>query len=80
MKVGKFVAVAVGGSIIVLQVAAHKGYIQIDWNRVQKEADKVMDKIEKETTGKGPTVMDKVRKMLLCLTAKTKYLAPAVPC
>lgn len=67
MKVGKVVAIAVGGSIIVLQVAAHKGYIQIDWNRVQKEADKVIDKIEKETTGRGPSVMEKVWIIISCL-------------
>lgn len=60
MKVGKMVAIAVGGGIIILQIAQHKGYIKVDWDRVRKHADKVADKIEKEATGKGPNLMDKV--------------------
>lgn len=60
MKVGKVAAIAVGGGIIILQVAQHKGYIKLNWDKIQKHADKVADKIEKEATGRGPNLMDKV--------------------
>ncbi|XP_043287775.1 FUN14 domain-containing protein 1 isoform X3 [Venturia canescens] len=60
MKVGKVVAFAVGGGIIVLQVAAHQGYIKINWDKIQKKADKITDKVEEKITGEGPKFMDKV--------------------
>lgn len=54
MKVGKVTAVAVGGGIILLQVAQQKGYITIDWNKVKEKADdsaeKVENKISEETS------------------------------
>lgn len=54
MKVGKVTAVAVGGGIILLQVAQQKGYITVDWNKVREKADnsaeKVENKISEETS------------------------------
>ena len=61
MKVGKVAAVAAGGGILLLQLAAHKGYININWDKVCRQVDKTSDRIEKEATGKGPGFMDKVR-------------------
>ena len=60
MKVGKVVAVAVGGSIILLQIAANEGYIQIDWNKLTKKANKLVDKAEGAISGEGPSWADKV--------------------
>ena len=60
MKVGKVVAVSVGGSIILLQIAANEGYIQIDWNKITKRANKLADKAEEAITGEGPSWADKV--------------------
>lgn len=60
MKVGKTAALALGGGIILLQIANEKGYININWDKVNKKLDKVSDKVEEKITGKGPTVMDKV--------------------
>lgn len=61
MKVGKMAAIAVGGGIILLQVANQQGYIQIDWNKINKKVDKVTDKVEEAVTGQGPSWADKVR-------------------
>ncbi|XP_026473531.1 FUN14 domain-containing protein 1-like isoform X2 [Ctenocephalides felis] len=61
MRIGKLAALAVGGGILILQVANHKGYISIDWDKVTKKADKVTDKIEEAVTGETPKLMDKVR-------------------
>jgi Uncharacterized conserved protein len=56
MKVGKVAAFAVGGGIILLQVANHQGYIKINWDKVYKQVDKV----EEKATGRGQKLMDKV--------------------
>lgn len=79
MKVGKVIAFAVGGGIIILQVAAHQGYIKINWDKVAKKADKITDKVEEKITGEGPKFMDKVRTFFggalnVLLTAKTLKL------
>ncbi|XP_076640359.1 FUN14 domain-containing protein 1 isoform X3 [Colletes latitarsis] len=60
MKVGKIAAFAVGGGIIMLQIAAHQGYIKINWDKIQKKAEKISDKVEEKVTGEGPKFMDKV--------------------
>ncbi|XP_033208721.1 FUN14 domain-containing protein 1 isoform X2 [Belonocnema kinseyi] len=60
MKVGKMAAFAVGGGIIILQIAAHQGYIKINWDQIQKKADKIADKVEERVTGEGPKLLDKV--------------------
>lgn len=60
MKVGKVAAFALGGGIIILQVAAHQGYIKINWDKVQKKAEKISDKVGEKVTGEGPKMLDKV--------------------
>ncbi|XP_046481564.1 FUN14 domain-containing protein 1A isoform X3 [Neodiprion pinetum] len=60
MKVGKVAAFALGGGIIILQIAAHKGYIKVNWDKIQKKAEKLSDKVEEKVTGEGPKFMDKV--------------------
>ncbi|XP_065166177.1 FUN14 domain-containing protein 2-like isoform X2 [Atheta coriaria] len=60
MKVGKVVAVAIGGGIILLQVANENGYVKINWNKVNKNLDKVADKVEEKITGEGPSWSDKI--------------------
>ncbi|XP_003488408.1 FUN14 domain-containing protein 2 isoform X1 [Bombus vosnesenskii] len=62
MKVGKIAACAVGGGIIILQIAAHQGYIKINWDKIQKKAEKLSDKVEEKVTGEGPRLMDKVER------------------
>lgn len=54
-------AIAVGGGIILLQIANQQGYVQIDWNKIHKKVDKVTDKVEEAVTGQGPSWADKVR-------------------
>lgn len=65
MKVGKIVAISVGGAIILLQIAANEGYIEIDWNKVTKKANKLADKAEEAITGEGPSWADKVSELCL---------------
>jgi FUN14 domain-containing protein 1 len=65
MKVGKTAAFAFGGGIILLQIANHKGYIKVNWDKVYKQTDKVTDKLEEKTTGQGPKLMEKVQITLI---------------
>ena len=60
MRVGKTAALALGGGIILLQVANEKGYIKVNWDKLDKKLDKVADKLEERITGEGPSWMDKV--------------------
>lgn len=60
MKVGKVAAMAVGGGIILMQVANHKGYINVNWEKITKKVDEQVDKIEATTSKKGPSLVDKV--------------------
>ncbi|XP_015522997.2 FUN14 domain-containing protein 1A isoform X1 [Neodiprion lecontei] len=64
MKVGKVAAFALGGGIIILQIAAHKGYIKVNWDKIQKKAEKLSDKVEEKVTGEGPKFMDKVERFV----------------
>lgn len=64
MKVGKVVAITVGGSIILLQIASNEGYITIDWNKITKKANKLADKAEEKITGEGPSWADKVSNLV----------------
>ncbi|XP_015187925.1 PREDICTED: FUN14 domain-containing protein 1 isoform X1 [Polistes dominula] len=62
MKVGKVAAFAVGGGIIILQIAAHQGYIKVNWDKIQRKAEKLTDKVEEKVTGEGPRFIDKVER------------------
>ncbi|XP_067008437.1 FUN14 domain-containing protein 1 [Anabrus simplex] len=64
MKVGKIAAVAVGGGIILLQIASHKGYVKINWDKVYKQVDKVTDKVEEKATGESSKWMEKAEKYI----------------
>lgn len=66
MRVGKTAALALGGGIILVQIANEKGYIKINWDKVNKKFDKVADKVEESITGESSSWMDKVI-MLYCL-------------
>ncbi|KAG8229707.1 hypothetical protein J437_LFUL009832 [Ladona fulva] len=59
MKVGKVAAMAVGGGIILLQVANHQGYININWDKIYRKVDKVVDKVEEKATGEKAPWMNK---------------------
>lgn len=63
MKVGKVAATVVGGSLLIMQLAAHKGYIKVDWNRVNRELEKNAKKLkqEVESTVNGGAADEAVR-------------------
>ncbi|XP_028156109.1 FUN14 domain-containing protein 1 isoform X1 [Ostrinia nubilalis] len=64
MKIGKVAAVGLGGGVILLHIASQKGYIDINWEKINKKVDKISDKIEKETTGKSADWFEKVERFV----------------
>jgi len=61
MKVGKAAATAIGGGIILLQIANYKGYININWNRLNRDVEKIGKQIQTEASGKKKDWSDKIR-------------------
>ncbi|KAJ0182555.1 hypothetical protein K1T71_001924 [Dendrolimus kikuchii] len=64
MKIGKIAAVGLGGGVILLHIASQKGYIDINWDKINKKVDKITDKIEKEATGRSPDWFEKVERFV----------------
>lgn len=61
VKIGKVAACAVGGGILIMQIAAQQGYININWDKISRKAESITDKVEEKITGEGPSLADKVR-------------------
>ncbi|KAL4661796.1 hypothetical protein H8957_015206 [Semnopithecus entellus] len=55
-KVGKLAATAVGGGFLLLQIASHNGYVQIDWKRVEKDVNKAKRQIKKQANKAAPEI------------------------
>merc|ERR1712088_434285 len=66
MKVGKAAATAVGGSLILLQIAHYKGYVTVDWNRITNDSssfsDRMKDKLKIQTKSTGEKFADFAKK------------------
>ncbi|KAB7494519.1 FUN14 domain-containing protein 1 [Armadillidium nasatum] len=61
MKIGKAAATVVGGSLIVMQLAAHQGYIKVDWKKVNNDLEKNAKKLSKEVESRiKPGLADEV--------------------
>lgn len=41
-RIGRTTAVAVGGGLVIIQVASHSGYIQINWQRIHRDTEKAV--------------------------------------
>lgn len=64
VKVGKVAAVSVGGSLLLIQLASHQGYIKVNWSKVNKQMEKAKKEIEKEAQKKLPRVLDEVQRFI----------------
>jgi len=45
MKIGKAAATAIGGSLILLQIAHYKGYVKINWNRLTSDSQNIAEQV-----------------------------------
>ncbi|XP_060065494.1 FUN14 domain-containing protein 1-like isoform X2 [Ylistrum balloti] len=48
VKVGKIAAATLGTTIILVQIAQHQGYLQINWSKVEREANRARMEIRRE--------------------------------
>ncbi|EDW13555.1 FUN14 domain-containing protein 1 [Drosophila mojavensis] len=64
MKFGKFAAFAIGGSIILIEIAHQEGFIKIDWPKLTKSVDKIAEKVESSISGNDPNWIDKTERFL----------------
>lgn len=48
LKVGKLAAFTVGSTVLLLQIAQHQGYIEINWTRVNSRLHRAKRRIEQE--------------------------------
>ncbi|KAK3730171.1 hypothetical protein QZH41_016002 [Actinostola sp. cb2023] len=47
-RVGKMTLSAIGGGLLIIQIASRTGYIRINWNKVEKDMKTVSHEVEKE--------------------------------
>ncbi|OTF72886.1 FUN14 domain-containing protein 1B-like protein [Euroglyphus maynei] len=59
-KFGKLAAIAVGGSMLVIQIAQYNGYIEIDWKKVNQDVQVVKKTMDKNKS-QLPAVAQNVR-------------------
>jgi len=59
MKLGKMAATAVGGTLLILQIAHHKGYIKVDWNKMTNDSSSMADKLKRKLHLKSKSGMEK---------------------
>lgn len=48
-KIGKAAATAVGGTLLILQVAHYKGYINVNWGKLERDFNRAKKTVGKET-------------------------------
>merc|ERR1712112_591614 len=71
MKAGKMAATAVGGTLLLLQIAHHKGYIKVDWSKVSNDSVTMADKLKQKLHIKSKSGFEKFQEW----SAKNIYLA-----
>ena len=59
MKVGKMAATVIGGSLILLQIAHHKGYVQVNWNRMNSDSQTLANQLKEQIRGRSRSGMEK---------------------
>lgn len=57
-KVGRTAAASIGGSLLLLQLASHQGYIKVNWGKVNYEVKKAKQEFEKRASHKLPWILE----------------------
>uniref|UniRef100_A0A8C9RAX4 FUN14 domain containing 1 n=1 Tax=Scleropages formosus TaxID=113540 RepID=A0A8C9RAX4_SCLFO len=55
-RVGKIVATALGGGFLLLQIANHTGYVQVDWKRVENDVNKAKKHLKNRADRAAPEI------------------------
>ncbi|XP_060584146.1 FUN14 domain-containing protein 1-like isoform X2 [Ruditapes philippinarum] len=62
IKVGKIAACSLGTTVLLIQIAQHQGYIQINWSKVNKEVTQAKRKVQREANRQFPQLVDNLRR------------------
>jgi len=71
MKVGKAAATMFGGSLLVLQIAHHKGYVKVNWQQLGEDCAAAAGKTKDNLTKKGKSGFEQFQDF----AAENVYLA-----
>jgi len=71
MKVGKMAATTIGGSLLLLQIAHHKGYVKVDWNKMTNDTSSLAERVKKKLHLRSRTTLEKLQDF----AAKNAYVA-----
>lgn len=63
-RYGRMAAIALCGSLLVVQVAHHTGYIAIDWGRLERKVRQTRRKIENEANRALPRLTTEVKEFI----------------
>ncbi|XP_005106797.2 FUN14 domain-containing protein 1 [Aplysia californica] len=61
-QVGKTAAIAVGGSILLIQLAQYNGYITVDWTKVRRALTRARAQAEKEYRKRHSSYFESARR------------------
>ncbi|XP_049517053.1 FUN14 domain-containing protein 1-like [Dermacentor silvarum] len=59
-KAGKIAATAIGGSLLLFQIAQHQGYVKVNWSRLNKDLQQAQNELARRTDGKLPRLLEEV--------------------
>lgn len=62
VKVGKTAAISLGLTILLIRIAQHQGYIQINWSRVNREMERAKRRMAAEANRQYPNLIDNLRR------------------
>uniref|UniRef100_A0A131YVZ3 FUN14 domain-containing protein 1 n=1 Tax=Rhipicephalus appendiculatus TaxID=34631 RepID=A0A131YVZ3_RHIAP len=71
-KAGKIAATAIGGSLLLFQVAQHQGYVKVNWSRLNKDLQQAQNELARRTDGKLPRLLEEIGRQRICW----KYAPP----
>ncbi|XP_037068057.1 FUN14 domain-containing protein 1-like [Pollicipes pollicipes] len=71
MKVGKLAAMTLGGSMLVMQIASHKGYIRVNWKKVNNDLQQISERVQDDVQKTAPGAVGEVKKF----ANENKYVA-----
>lgn len=61
VKFGRYAGFSMGASILLIQLGHHYGYINIDWNSVNRDLKKAKAEVEKQTSAHYPDISARIQ-------------------
>uniref|UniRef100_V5IJE9 Putative membrane protein n=1 Tax=Ixodes ricinus TaxID=34613 RepID=V5IJE9_IXORI len=55
-KAGKVAATAIGGSLLLFQIAQHQGYVKVNWTRLNKDMQQAKNELARRANSKLPRI------------------------